>query len=94
MLVFQLRHRSSNVNSCSLDVVRRRGAHVRVSEDSLNHHIRHTEMVQVASQSAPRRVPPVLLWQARVILGQIGATSTQVVPGVTPSLDFDPASLV
>ena len=68
MFVFQLRHRSSNVNSCSLDVVRRRGAHVRVSEDSLNHHIRHTEMVRVASQSAPRRVPPVLLWQASVTL--------------------------
>jgi hypothetical protein len=38
-----------------LDVVRRRRAHVRVSEDSLNHYIRHAQTVQVASQPAPRR---------------------------------------
>jgi predicted RNA binding protein YcfA (HicA-like mRNA interferase family) len=65
-VVFQLRHRISNVKGSGFDVVRRRGAHVRMSEDSLNHHIRHTETVQVASRPTPCRVPAVPLRDASV----------------------------
>lgn len=46
-VVFQLRHSTPNVDSGSLDVVRRACAHVRGSEDSPNHHIRHAEAVQI-----------------------------------------------
>jgi hypothetical protein len=64
--IFQRRHRLANIVSGGLDVVRRRRAHVRMSQDSLNYHIGHTEAVQVASQSAPRRVPAVPLWDASI----------------------------
>jgi hypothetical protein len=44
-VVFQLRHRLANIVGGSLDVVRRRGADVCMSQDSLDHHIRHTQAV-------------------------------------------------
>jgi hypothetical protein len=43
------------VNLGRLDVVRRRGANVRSSRDSLNHHLWHTESIQVASSPAVPR---------------------------------------
>jgi hypothetical protein len=66
-MVSQFRHGISNVNRGSLDVVSRRCAHIRMSEDSLNHHVRHTEAVQVTSQSAPRSVPAVPLGEAKQV---------------------------
>jgi hypothetical protein len=67
-VIFEFHHSVTDIVGNGLDVVRRCGAHVCVSEDSLNHHIRHTEAVQGASQSAPRRVPAVPLRQSGVTL--------------------------
>jgi hypothetical protein len=51
-VVFQFRHRISNVNRGSIDEVSRRCAHVRMSEDSLNHHVRHTPYLKTQLRSA------------------------------------------
>jgi len=45
----------------SLDVAVRRGADVRVTEDSLNDHVRHTEAIEIAAQPAAARVPAVTI---------------------------------
>ena len=48
-VVFQFCHCAPNVTSGSLDVVRCRCTHVRVSEDSLNNHIWHAQPIQISS---------------------------------------------
>lgn len=58
-VIFELRHGIANVLSGGLDVVCCRCADVRVSQDSLNHDVWHTEAIQVASQAASRRMPPM-----------------------------------
>jgi len=67
-VVFEYHHCISNIVGRSLDVVRCRRAHTGVSENSLNHHIRHSEAIQVASQSSPGSVPTVPLRDAAVTI--------------------------
>jgi hypothetical protein len=67
-VTFELGHGISNVISDGLDVVRCRSAHIRMSEDSLNHHVRHAKAIQIASESTPRRVPSVPLSDASITL--------------------------
>src|SRR5215510_8109349 len=64
--VFQRSHRLANILGGSLDVIRCRGAHVRMSQDSLDYHVRHSKSIQVASESPTRRVPPVPFWDATI----------------------------
>jgi len=59
--IFERCHCVPNVVSRRLDVVGSRGADVRVLQDSLNHHIRHSQAVQIAPQATPGSVPAVPL---------------------------------
>ena len=52
----QLGHCALDIIGRSLDVAVRRGADVRVTEDSLNDHVRHTEAIEIAAQPAAARV--------------------------------------
>jgi hypothetical protein len=63
---FQFFHCGPDVSGGRFDVVRCGCAHVRVSEDSLDHHIRHTQAIQVASQSSPGCVPAMPFGDASV----------------------------
>jgi len=56
-ILFEFRHRVANIISGRLDVVSRRGAHVRVTQNPLDHHLRYTQTVQIAPEAAPCRVP-------------------------------------
>jgi hypothetical protein len=57
--VFELCHRTANIIGSRLDVVRCRGAHVRMAKNPLYHQVRYTEAIQIISQTAPCRVPAV-----------------------------------
>ena len=59
--VFQLRHCIAYVICGGLDVVRRCSADVRAAKNTLNHHVRYTEAIQVAAEATPSRVPPAPL---------------------------------
>jgi hypothetical protein len=59
--IFQLCHRAANVIGSGLDVVVCRCADVSVPQNSLNHHIRDPQAVQVTSKPAPGSVPTVPL---------------------------------
>src|ERR1039457_3509801 len=52
-MLLQRCHRVPHITSSRLDVIRVRSAHVRVTQDALNHDLRHTQAVEVAAQSAP-----------------------------------------
>lgn len=65
---FQLRHCTADILGSRLDVIRRRGAHVRVAKNALNHHVRHSQAIQVAPQAAPCCVPAVPLGKTAVPL--------------------------
>jgi len=67
-MVFQLRHRFSNVISGCLDVVGCGRTNVGVPQDALDHLLRHTHAVQVAAESASRCMPGMPLGNPTVTL--------------------------
>jgi len=71
-LMLQLRHCVPHVVRCPLDVVRSCCADVRVSQDSLNNNVRHSETIQIAAESAPCRVPAVPFGNAVVTFVLVG----------------------
>ena len=66
--IFQHIHRIPRVISRRLDVVSGRRAGIRVPQDSLNHHIRYSQAVQVAPKAMPGRVPAVPLRDRAIAL--------------------------
>ena len=66
--IFQHRHRIPNFVIRSFDVVVGRRADVRVTQDSLNHLLRHSQAVQVAPKATPGSVPTVPLGSGAVPL--------------------------
>jgi len=61
MVFFKPHHCVADVVGCGLDVVGCRRADIRVAKDSLNHHLRDSQAVQVAPELASRSVPAVPL---------------------------------
>jgi Stage II sporulation protein E (SpoIIE) len=57
-----------NIIGGRLDVVGCCSAYVGVPQNPLNHHVRNSESVKIASEAAPRRVPAVPLRDAAVAL--------------------------
>ena len=55
-ILFESCRRVAYIIGSSFDVVRRRGAHVSVTENPLDHRVRHTQAVQVVSEAAPRDI--------------------------------------
>ena len=62
----EILHRFADIIGGSLDVVVRRGAHIRMAKDSLNHHWWYAEAIQVAPEPASCCMPPVPLRQSRI----------------------------
>ena len=50
-VVFQLFHRVLHVISGGFDVVRCHRADIRVSKNALDHHLRHTQPIEIATES-------------------------------------------
>jgi hypothetical protein len=67
-LLFQPCHRGPNVITRRFDVVGSRRAHVSVPQDLLNHHIGHSQAVQIAPKATPGSVPSVPLGNRTVAL--------------------------
>jgi len=69
---FQFGHCALDIIGRSLDLIVRRCADVRVTEDSLNDHVRHAEAIEIVAQPAAARVPAVPFGQGRVALVLVG----------------------
>jgi hypothetical protein len=65
-VILQLRHCAANIGGGCFDVVSCRRAHVRMTEDSLNHNIRNTQAIQIAPKATPGSVPAVPLGNVAV----------------------------
>ena len=71
------------ITALGFDVVAESDVHIRMAEYGLDHFVRHTEPVQIRSQSAPSRMPSVPARQTIVTLEFVAFFYVQLVIGKT-----------
>src|SRR5262245_2554205 len=63
---FEFCHCATHIISCGFDVVRCRGAHVRVTQNALNNYVGHAESIEITTKSTTCCMPAVPLRNERV----------------------------